>query len=408
MSDKRDPKELEAVLARLENEWRELANLLKSQPQFQALEVEKILLRDASGKYRGKISVDEDGSAGLLLSDNEGNAWAWLGVNQSGEAFLKLKDHKKEISFKVPASPTSSGAGEEIGAVLPTALHPEAAPPSLESPGAAPQPTMPAEEVGAPPGGPGEAEPPPISSPDEHPGGDVNALIYDRLEKLERRSRRQWVYWAIILAILGLILAAQVFLLFRPRLSGPLEVQSLVVRDLNGALRASLGKEGGQFGLNLSDRQGRRRATLGLAPDGSPGLALYDQDRRLRVELNLGPDGNPKFNMRDVLSQRGQTGPKPPNDSGKQPAAAATVPGSETGAAPSPPAGPSAAVSPEPQPEPEVVYVGSKTSNKYHYPTCKWAKTIRPSHLIKFKSVAEAQAHHYIPCPVCKPPPLSK
>lgn len=49
-------------------------------------------------------------------------------------------------------------------------------------------------------------------------------------------------------------------------------------------------------------------------------------------------------------------------------------------------------------------YVGSVTSNKYHYPHCKWAKTIHPSRLRGFSSVAEAQQAGYIPCPACKPP----
>ena len=47
---------------------------------------------------------------------------------------------------------------------------------------------------------------------------------------------------------------------------------------------------------------------------------------------------------------------------------------------------------------------GSKTSNKYHYPTCKWTKQISPSNLVKFKSPEEARKAGYIPCPVCKPP----
>jgi pilus assembly protein CpaE len=49
-------------------------------------------------------------------------------------------------------------------------------------------------------------------------------------------------------------------------------------------------------------------------------------------------------------------------------------------------------------------YVGSSTSNKYHYPDCKWAKTILPEKVIGFKSVAEAKEKGYIPCPACKPP----
>ena len=49
-------------------------------------------------------------------------------------------------------------------------------------------------------------------------------------------------------------------------------------------------------------------------------------------------------------------------------------------------------------------YVGSITSNKYHYPDCKWAKTIPLRKVLTFKSVREAKEKGYIPCPVCKPP----
>jgi hypothetical protein len=51
---------------------------------------------------------------------------------------------------------------------------------------------------------------------------------------------------------------------------------------------------------------------------------------------------------------------------------------------------------------------GSKTSNKYHYPTCKWTKQIKPSNLVKFNSPEEAQKAGYIPCPVCKPPKITE
>jgi hypothetical protein len=122
--------------------------------------------------------------------------------------------------------------------------------------------------------------------------------------------------------------------------------------------------------------------------------------------LSLGPDGEPKFTLRD---QRGVEIPKEPKSPGEsvQPQPR-TGPGPGAGAAPSPPAGPAEAVSPKRDAEAEVEFVGSKTSNKYHYPTCKWVRTISPWKLIKFKSAQEAQERHYIPCPHCKPPPLSK
>ena len=49
-------------------------------------------------------------------------------------------------------------------------------------------------------------------------------------------------------------------------------------------------------------------------------------------------------------------------------------------------------------------YVGSKTSDKYHYPGCKWAAEIKPEKRIHFSSIAEARKQGYIPCPTCQPP----
>ena len=49
-------------------------------------------------------------------------------------------------------------------------------------------------------------------------------------------------------------------------------------------------------------------------------------------------------------------------------------------------------------------YVGSMTSNKYHYPGCKWAAQIRPHNLLNFSTTEEARKRGYIPCPTCRPP----
>lgn len=70
--------------------------------------------------------------------------------------------------------------------------------------------------------------------------------------------------------------------------------------------------------------------------------------------------------------------------------------------------GPSPAPVPTPQPEPEKpvqtgTYVGSQKSDKYHYPDCRWAEKINLENEIWFKDAADAQAHRYVPCGVCKP-----
>ena len=54
-------------------------------------------------------------------------------------------------------------------------------------------------------------------------------------------------------------------------------------------------------------------------------------------------------------------------------------------------------------PEPATKFVGSMTSNKAHYPDCKWAAKINPKNLITFASMAAAREQGYIPCPVCRP-----
>ena len=52
----------------------------------------------------------------------------------------------------------------------------------------------------------------------------------------------------------------------------------------------------------------------------------------------------------------------------------------------------------------EKVFVGSIESNKYHYPSCRWAEKIKPEHEIWFTSSQDAQNHGYVACKVCKPP----
>ncbi len=333
MPDKTGPKDLEMVLAKLKEEWRELADLLTSQGKSQdrVIEVEKILLRDASGQYRGKISANPDGSTDLLLSDGSGHAWARMGVNPDGEAFLELKDRQGESSFKVGLGAPSPGAGAGLAAT-PVDAAPPAGPQPLESPGVSALPIMPAAAEGEPPGESRSGPAPPTPGQGLHPGGDAKFDAVDRLEKLERQNRRQKMYWAIILAVLGLILATQAYVLFRPLPSG-LAGEALAVRDAKGKVQATLGTHGGKDGLELWDAEGHRRAALGLGSQGAPHLAFYDRDQRVRAELNLGPDGDPNFILRDKRSLQGKTEPNDFSDSSHRPERGDVGPGTEEGTA---------------------------------------------------------------------------
>lgn len=46
-------------------------------------------------------------------------------------------------------------------------------------------------------------------------------------------------------------------------------------------------------------------------------------------------------------------------------------------------------------------YVGSKNSNKYHLPTCRWAKQIKPENRVCFSSEDEAKSRGYLPDKNC-------
>ena len=52
----------------------------------------------------------------------------------------------------------------------------------------------------------------------------------------------------------------------------------------------------------------------------------------------------------------------------------------------------------------EKVFVGSVKSDKYHYPSCKWAEKIKPENEIWFSSSQDARNQGYVPCKVCSPP----
>jgi hypothetical protein len=55
-------------------------------------------------------------------------------------------------------------------------------------------------------------------------------------------------------------------------------------------------------------------------------------------------------------------------------------------------------------PSSKGMFVGSRLSNIYHWPSCYWARQISPKNEIWFKDSADARAHGYRPCKVCKPP----
>lgn len=50
---------------------------------------------------------------------------------------------------------------------------------------------------------------------------------------------------------------------------------------------------------------------------------------------------------------------------------------------------------------PNCAYVGSKSSNKVHLPTCRYAKSIKPENLVCFSSLDEALKQGRVPDKTC-------
>jgi hypothetical protein len=46
-------------------------------------------------------------------------------------------------------------------------------------------------------------------------------------------------------------------------------------------------------------------------------------------------------------------------------------------------------------------YVGSKNSNKFHLPSCRWAKNIKPENLVCFSGEDDAKSRGYLPDKNC-------
>ncbi len=238
-------------------------------------------------------------------------------------------------------------------------------------------------------------------------------------EKSFPRGRGQKVYNIAILVLLAISLGGLSFLLAQTQWGrGQVNTESLTIRGKDGVAHAWLGERDGQVSLRLLDKAGRSRAQMTLDAAGNPSFTLLDELQKNRVELKMGAGGEPQL-MQIKEPERPaiplSNAPAPPG--GEKAPAAAAVP--EKPESPKAAAGPAAATSdqgrtseparPEvartnPPAVPTGKFVGSKTSNKYHLPECKWAKKIKPERSVTFGSAKEAREKGYLPCPTCQPP----
>lgn len=48
-------------------------------------------------------------------------------------------------------------------------------------------------------------------------------------------------------------------------------------------------------------------------------------------------------------------------------------------------------------------YIGSRHSDKYHRPNCRYVQMIKIENRVVFQTAQEAQQAGYVPCKVCRP-----
>jgi hypothetical protein len=226
------------------------------------------------------------------------------------------------------------------------------------------------EAVSAPdPDGRVDSGSPPPSAPPAAPrppkatisAGEVNSILQKvddfnrdaevmaRLDRLERQNRKIVTLGSLFMTVMLLVLGASIFLVLQADLANKGAI--LTASNQAGPLQPLPGKA--------------------VAPSHGP--------------QTPGP----------VAGVHGLMAPKP--------SAPAVEPKPNPPAVDPKPVAEKAAPKPAPAHAP-VKYVGFITSNKYHYPSCKWAADINRYRHRTFSFVKEALAMGYIPCPTCHPP----
>ncbi len=334
MTDTPQPKDLEAILAQLEQNWQELAELLRTQGRQlrgKVIEAEKFVLVDARGEPRGKLEAKEDGSSALVLLDRDGNYRAWLGLKEDGTGYLTLKDRFGRICWEAPPEPRQSAAAAPAGFPWEAESVSRETPEVMERLEKLSADLAALKELLPSRGRTEDREPEPEPAAPEVKPQETEAgpgfLVGRRLDQLERQHGRLKIWSSLLTAVLLVALAGLGFTLAKvlpltqvapkpggevaapapggevkaPAPGGELLARALTIQDPDGgASRAWLGPRDGGLYLDLMDGEGKIRTTLGLDKAGDPSLKLYDQSHNLRAELALSPAGEPGLSLVDA------------------------------------------------------------------------------------------------------------
>jgi hypothetical protein len=113
-------------------------------------------------------------------------------------------------------------------------------------------------------------------------------LITQRVERLERQNRRFKVTGSLV----GAVVAAVAILGQARSTDRVIEAQRFVIKDSSNRPRGVLAALSDGSVLSLYDRDGRGRASLTVAGDGTARLGFFDKGGKGRIVVDLAKDGD--------------------------------------------------------------------------------------------------------------------
>lgn len=123
--------------------------------------------------------------------------------------------------------------------------------------------------------------------------------LEQRVERLERRNRRNMIWMAAAFAIAIVSMGAMQKQRAKP--SDSVDTKMLKLFDDEGNLRAFIvASPRGNAGLTIVDKAGHVCAVLGVGPEGGPSLELSHTDQKLRARLAVTAEGAPYLEMYDA------------------------------------------------------------------------------------------------------------
>lgn len=119
---------------------------------------------------------------------------------------------------------------------------------------------------------------------------ELQAALAHRIDRLERENRDLRRKAPIVVVALACVVALVTTALLPAgsRAADSIEARRFILRGDDGRVRATLATaDDGSARLVLQDREGRERLKLTLLDDGSPGLSFVDREGRPRAVLGL-------------------------------------------------------------------------------------------------------------------------